>query len=90
MHQRHSKTWSPSFLMPRTRRDGALNPCPRESRWGVPARKRPAGPQSIGLWSRTNLRPATSHGALAPVVVDSILAEEFGIEDAGDDEAEGE
>ncbi len=68
--QRHSKTWSPSFLMPRTRRDGALNPCPRESRWGVPARTRPAGPQSIGLWSRTNLRPATSHGALAPVVVD--------------------
>ena len=43
------------------------------------------GPQSIGLWSRTNLCPATSHATSVAVVVDDLVevytptAEEFAL-----------
>ena len=71
MHLRHSKTWSTSYQRCVRHCREALEPWPPGKPMGRGTVKVVPGPQSIGLWSRTDLCPATSHATSVAVVVDS-------------------
>ena len=76
MHLRHSKTWSTSYQRCVRHCREALEPWPPGKPMGRGTVKVVPGPQSIGLWSRTNLCPATSHATSVAVVVDQPLRTE--------------
>ena len=73
MHLRHSKIWSTSFNKCFRYCREALETLPPGRPMGRGTVKVVPGRQSIRLWSRTNLRPATSHATLVAVVVDARL-----------------
>ena len=73
MHLRHSKIWSTSFNKCFRYCREALETLPPGKPMGRGTVKVVPGRQSIRLWSRTNLRPATSHATLVAVVVDTIM-----------------